>query len=84
VHGRNGGEDRSAFGRRGERPDDDLDPNLLGRPAELREIDLGEQDVVGAGGGQQLERARIDLVGVVDRPRIERVAGHQVVRELGR
>ena len=84
VHGGDGGEDRAAGGRVRQAPDDRLDPSLLGLTSELGEVDLSEQDVERTRRGHQLERAREHPLGGVDGPRVERVAGREVVRKLDR
>jgi hypothetical protein len=83
VHRGDGGENvRSAAGVR-ERLDDEAVPHLLVLAAKLREVDLREQDVVLAGSREQLEAARVDALGFVDGPRVERIPRVEEVRELG-
>ena len=75
MHGRHGREDVRARRRRRRAPERSSSTTPLRRsPRKLRQVDLREQDVVGAGLRQQRERARIHDRVVGDRPGVERVA----------
>ena len=80
-HGR---EDVSALRGGAERAHDHLAPALLALPPELREVDLGDDDVEGAGAHEDVERSWEDLVLVGHGPGVEGVAGREEVRERRR
>ncbi len=82
MHGRHGREGGSALHGVGESANDHLAPDRFVGPTKVRQVDLGDQDVVGAGLRQQGERARIHDRLVGDRPCVERVARGEEVRKL--
>ena len=80
---RPGDEDAGPVAELGERAERELAPLVVPRVSELGQIGLRDQDVERARLGHELERARVDDALVRDGPGVERVAGREVVRELG-